>query len=181
VHFGSLTAREQAAFVDWYRTEYGATYRLALAVALNPTLAQDLTDEAFARALERWHRVGELDQPGAWVRRVTLNLIRRSWRQLGRESRAYSRHGIPGVDAVDDHLIEMLHVMRVLSNRERTAVALRYVLGMTEAEVATAMGVTTGTISTTLHRARRKLGHELGIAPPRAASQAPTLAGEESA
>lgn len=181
MHFASLTPRQQAAFVEWYRSEYGATYRLALAVALRPALAQDVTDEAFARALERWHRVGEFDQPGAWVRRVTLNLIRRSWRQLGRESRAYSRHGTPAVDLVDDHLIEMLQLMRVLSNRERTAVALRYVLGMSEAEVATTMGVTTGTIATTLHRARRKLGHELGIAPSRHASQAPTLAGEETA
>ena len=36
--------------------------------------AEDIAQEAFARALTRWPRIGRYDQPEAWVRRVALRL-----------------------------------------------------------------------------------------------------------
>ncbi len=50
-----------------------------------------------------------------------------------------------------------------LSPRARTAVALRYVADLTEAQVADAMNVTRGTVATTLSRARRELADALCI------------------
>ena len=50
--------------------------------------------------------------------------------------------------------------------RQRQALALRYLLGMTQAEVANAMGVARGTAAATLHSARRNLAGRLRIDDP---------------
>ena len=46
--------------------------------------AQDLVQEAFARALQRWTTVAGYDDPVAWVRRVALNLATSNWRRIAR-------------------------------------------------------------------------------------------------
>ncbi len=156
-----LTVEQQTDFTAWYQQEHPKIHRALRVIALDEHLASDATDEAFVRALERWSKVGSMDQRGAWVRKVAINLVRRNWRQRGRERRAYERHGMPEQSHVDDYLGELLSVMSCLTQRERTAIALRYVLGMTEPEVAEAMRVSAGTVATTLHRARHKLDSAL--------------------
>jgi Sigma-70 region 2 len=42
---------------------------------------RDVTAEAFARALERWERVGSMASPGGWTYRVALNVLRRRLRR----------------------------------------------------------------------------------------------------
>ena len=54
--------------------------------------------------------------------------------------------------------------MRALTDRQRTAVALRYVLDLPEADVARIMGIARGTASATLATARRRLA--AALAPP---------------
>lgn len=149
----------------FYQDEYPRTYRLALTVGMHPAGAKEITDEAFTRALERWDRIARLDAPAAWVRRVTINLAKRSWRQQRREQTAFARHGDTDTTVADDYLIELLDLMGQLSPRARAAIGLRYVLGMTEAEAAEVMGVSPGTVATTLHRARKKLASLLDDAP----------------
>ena len=56
---------------------------------------------------------------------------------------------------------EVWDAVRVLTQRQRTAIALRYVLDLPEAEVAQMMGIARGTASATLATARRHLGHLL--------------------
>lgn len=96
---------------------------------------------------------------------MTINLAKRSWRQQRREQSAFARHGDTDTTAADDYLFELLDLMRQLSPRARAAIGLRYVLGMTEAETAEVMGVSPGTVATTLHRARKKLASLLDTSP----------------
>ena len=44
--------------------------------------AQDLTQESFCRAWQRWHSIAAYDNPVAWVRRVAVNLANSRWRHL---------------------------------------------------------------------------------------------------
>ena len=44
--------------------------------------AQDITQESFCRAWQRWARLSAYDNPITWVRRVAINLARSRWRQL---------------------------------------------------------------------------------------------------
>jgi RNA polymerase sigma-70 factor (ECF subfamily) len=53
--------------------------------------------------------------------------------------------------------LEVWDAVRGLPPQQRTAIALRYLLDLSQAEIATAMGIAPGTVSATLHAARRRL------------------------
>lgn len=120
-------------------------------------LARDVTAEAFARALERWDRVGSMSSPGGWTYRVALNVLRRRLRRGVLEERVLRR--APGREPppLTDQAVGVWEAVASLPPRTRTAVALRYLGGLSEAEVADAMGVAPGTVAASLHAGRQRL------------------------
>lgn len=58
-------------------------------------LAEELAQEALARALLHWDRVGKARSPGAYVHRVAMNLANSHFRRRRAAGRALARHG-PG-------------------------------------------------------------------------------------
>jgi DNA-directed RNA polymerase specialized sigma24 family protein len=147
---------DTAGFETWYRAEHPRVLAALSVVARDPDLAQEVAAEAFARALQRWDRVGAMDSPGGWTYRVALNVLRRRARRAALERRLLSRV-LPATITVPAYAVETWQVVTGLAPRMRTAVALRYLGGLTEAEVAEVMGVAPGTVAATLHAARRQL------------------------
>lgn len=120
-------------------------------------VARDVTADAFARALERWDRVGSMASPGGWTYRVALNLLRRRLRRAALEQRLLRRVPRREPPPLTDRAVGVWEAVATLPPRTRTAVALRYLGGLTEAEVAEAMGVAPGTVAASLHAGRRRL------------------------
>lgn len=120
-------------------------------------LAADAVDEAMVRALERWQRVGEMASPDAWTYRVAANHVKRTFRRRGGERRALQRSQ-PSAEWVEiaDPSPVWAAVAR-LGAKEREAVVLRYVLDLSENDIAVALDVRVGTASALLSRARKKL------------------------
>jgi RNA polymerase sigma-70 factor (ECF subfamily) len=148
-------------FEDWYRAEFPRVRQAMTLVTGDPGLAEDAAAEAFALAYARWSRVGRMESPGGWVHTTALNQVRRSWRRtlLERRHRASSpAEHVPPPELPDT---AVWRAVATLSPRARTAVALRYVADLTEAQVADAMNVTRGTVATTRSRARRELADAL--------------------
>jgi RNA polymerase sigma-70 factor (ECF subfamily) len=149
----------QASFSAWYGEEAAGVTR-TLAVALgNVELAQEAVAEAFARAWARWDRVAAMASPTGWVYTVALNVARTDFSRAGRAGVA--ARFTPGATELtespplrDD---ELWGAVRALPPRARLAIALRYVADLTEAEVALVMGVSRGTVASTLSEARRRL------------------------
>lgn len=147
-------------FAVWYRAEHAGVVRALTAVFGDLDEAREATDEAFVRALERWPQVSGMESPTGWVYRVALNVARRRARRarfqlrLGTGRRAFSA-GLEPVDA------ELWGVVRRLPARQRTAVALRYIADLPETVIAEIMGVAAGTVSATLHAARKRLAVDL--------------------
>lgn len=155
------------AFEPWYRTEYPKVLAAMTLVAVDADLASDATDEAFARAYERWGRVSAMDSPGGWLYRTAVNVVRRRRRRAGIERRLLAQHR-PTAEAPAALDPEVWSAVAALPDRQRTAIALRYLLDLTQTEVAAAMGVADGTVSATLTAARRSLAVHLdpdGSAP----------------
>ena len=144
-------------FETWYRAAHPRMLAALAVVARDPDLAQDVAAEAFARAFQRWDRVGEMDSPGGWTYRVALNVLRRRARRAALERRLLPRLAPPAAITVPAYAVEVWQVVTGLAPRMRTAVALRYLGGLTEAEVADVMGIAPGTVAATLHEARRRL------------------------
>lgn len=127
---------ESIAFEPWYRAEHPRVLASMAVVVRDVEVARDITAEAFARALERWNRVGEMASPGGWTYQVALNLARRRVRRATLERRLLLR-AAPSPVSVPAPAIDVWEAVTALPPRMRTAVALRYLGGLTEAEVAT--------------------------------------------
>ena len=80
-------------FADVYRHEFASIALVAGTTAGDRAAGEDIAQEAFSRAHARWDEVGLLDRPGAWTRRVAINLALDRRRRLGSEARALLRIG----------------------------------------------------------------------------------------
>ena len=151
---GAPTGR---VFADWYREEFPRVSRaLALATG-DPSLGEEVAAEAFARALTSWSRVGAMECPGGWVYTVALREAQRTWRRSRLEQRCLERLGrerAAPAPAPDD---DLWRAVARLPPRARTAIALRYVADLPEAEIADVMNIARGTVAATLSNARKQL------------------------
>lgn len=146
--------------------EFYASSRPSLVRALTITsggdvdAASEAADEAFVRAFERWRRVKVMASPQAWTYSVGRNLLRRRFRRRAKERQLLTtgvriEEGGDVGDRADS--IALWHAVAKLPERDRTALAYRYVFGYAEADIAREMGVATGTVSAALSRARASL------------------------
>jgi len=119
--------------------------------------AADAVQEAFVQALLRWKRVGGLDDPAGWVRRVAVNRLLNVRRSRARAAVAGTRMVVGDGDGAFDGRVDVLRAVRGLPPQQRVAVALYYGVDLPIGEVAEAMGVAPGTVKSHLHAARQAL------------------------
>ena len=119
-------------------------YRVCFRILGDRQEAQDLTQEALARAYARWPRVAHFDE--AWVTRVATNLALGEARKRSRPRHAVETVGPAPLDAVVTQRAELVEVLAGLSKRQREVVALRYLADLPEAQVAAALGCSIGTV-----------------------------------
>lgn len=148
------------SFHRFYREHIGRVTALAIALTADRAAGEDVAQEAFTRAFRDWASVGTYDDPGAWVRRVAINLSHSRWRKLRNESRALRRVG-GSRDATITELqpaaSELWRAVRQLPRRQAIAIALHYVDDLSVADIAALTGVSPGTTKSDLHRGRRRL------------------------
>lgn len=154
-----------AGFEAFYAAEHGRLVTTLLLATGDADAARDATDEAFLRALMAWPRVAAMASPAGWIYTVALNVVRRRARRRAMEERLLRR--TPPVSEVPAPAGEAWALVADLPPRQRTAVVLRYVADLTEAEIAAAMGVGRSTVSSTLIDAQRSLGRQLADLDPR--------------
>jgi RNA polymerase sigma factor (sigma-70 family) len=154
---GTHDVHSFAGFYAAHRSRIGRAVALAVG---DVDLAGDATDEAMARAYERWAKVSRLDRPEGWVYRVAVNwsisVLRRRRRSL---HRLYERPPGGDVDVTDPAVHDALGTLDV---KHRSVVVCRHLLGWSVAETAEALGVQQGTVKSRLHRAHRVLQSRLG-------------------
>ena len=123
--------------------------------------AQDLVQEAFARALPRWDRLSTYDEPLAWVRRVAWNLATSRWRQLRRLDLLVARHRPEPVPEPSSDRVDLNAALATLAPRLRRALVMHYLADMSVVEIAAHELVAVGTVKSWLHRGRAALAAAL--------------------
>lgn len=132
-------------------------------------IAEDLAQEAIARAWADWSRVSAMSNPRGWVFRVGLNLAASHWRRAASRRRAeradeHDRTTVvergPELLAVEDLAVRA--ALQQLSRRQQEVVILRYYVRLDVNETAEALGIAPGTVKTQSHRALAKLRAVLG-------------------
>jgi RNA polymerase sigma-70 factor (ECF subfamily) len=152
-------SRERESFEDWYRSLHPQLVTSLAASIGNAELARDATDEALARAYERWSEVRLMDSPRGWTYRVAFNVARRRLRRRNVEKVLLLRSPIrPHVEGPSG---ELWQAVAGLPPRQRQAVALRHVGDLAEAEIASVMGISRGGVSSTLRAAYESLRLQL--------------------
>lgn len=121
-------------------------------------VAEEVVQEAFARAYVQWRRVRHLDKPGAWVRRVAINLATSSFRRRQAERRALARIAAQRHDEARDDPdtaagVTVRRALAELGEAQRTALILRYYLDVPVAEAARIMGRSESAVTSLTQRA----------------------------
>jgi RNA polymerase sigma factor (sigma-70 family) len=150
---GRVTVDE--GFPSMYEAEFPNVYRAVMLVCGDRGIAEDSTQEAFARAFTQWRRLRDVPWAAGWVTTTAINLARRQMRR--RRVRPVDTEPEADRDAV----LDVRAAVRGLPARQQEAVALHYLLDLPIAQVASLMGVDDGTVKTHLSRARTALGRAL--------------------
>ena len=155
-----VAARED--FERFYEREFRSVVAFAYVMTGDRFQAQDLAQDAFAVAFQKWSKI---DSPGGWVRSVVANRARSWFRRGYREASALLR--VPassaatpvamGVEA-DDFWSEV----RALPRRQAQALALFYLEEWPVAEIARVLGCAESTVRVHLTRGRKALAKRLG-------------------
>ena len=127
-------------------------YRVAFRLLGDRTEAEDVAQEAVARAYARWRRVH--DHPASWVARVAANLALDRLRARGRRREvpfAEGSSGIGGERAAVDRL-ELARLLEALPRRQREVVVMRYLADRSEVDTALALGTSVGSVKRHAHR-----------------------------
>lgn len=150
-------------FSQWYAAEAPRATAAVTAAIGDPALAEECVAEAFARAYARWPRVSRMQSRNGWIYVVALNQARTAMRRTARDRVWRARATRPEPHQPPDAPSPVWDAVRALSPLARRTIALRYIADLSEAEVARALGVSRGTVATTLHRARRALAAQLEL------------------
>jgi RNA polymerase sigma-70 factor (sigma-E family) len=148
-----------------FRAHATPLLRLAVVLTGDRSLAEELVQEAFVR-LARTATSPADGAELAYLRRTVINLSHGHHRHLG----VVRRHdpGPPGdaaaadIDVVGrDEQRRIAQAVRALPDRQRDCIVLRFYADLSDAAIADALGISTGSVKTHLHRARAALAERL--------------------
>jgi RNA polymerase sigma-70 factor (sigma-E family) len=145
-----------AAFAGLHRAAYRVSYKLLG----NRAAAEDVAQEALARALVRWRKVEPYAVP--WVSKVAANLAIDKVRKDRRTTEAADEQGRLDPDAAER--LDLVRALRSLPRRQRDVVVLRYLMDQSEEHVAGLLGISAGSVKTHASRGLAALRLALGEA-----------------
>jgi RNA polymerase sigma-70 factor (ECF subfamily) len=158
---------DTAAYAGLVRRHQEIAFRTAMLITGHAQDAEEAAQDGFVkawRALPRF-RVGEPLRP--WLLTIVANEARNRRRAAGRREhlavRAAATLPIPADDAAPDYDRDALTAaLGRLREEDRLVIGCRYLLDLSEAETAAALGVKPGTVKSRLSRALARLREEVG-------------------
>lgn len=142
-------------FEDYVAARWPRLVRSAVLMGADPQAAEDLVQTALTKCYVSWTRVCRAQDPDAYVHRILINSLidsrrRRWWGETPTE--VLPEAGVPdGTDEVarDDALRSAL--ARLVPG-QRQVLVLRYYADLSEVQIASALGVSAGTVKSRASR-----------------------------
>lgn len=122
--------------------------------------AEELAQEACLRAYRSWDTISRYDKPGAWLRRVTINLSNSLLRKRLSELKALQRSAVGRVETIEPHPedeVEFWAQVNSLPRRQREVMVLHYVDDMKSGEIAEVLDISESSVRSHLQRGRETL------------------------
>lgn len=154
----------KAYFLETYDAYGSDIYRFCLLKVSRREVAEDLSQEAFMRFWQKLREGMEFENPRAMLYTIARNLVI-DWYRKKKESSldALAEQGIDfageGIQSVTEHAEhqEVLRAIETLDGPAKEAVVLRFVDGLTPADIAAITGETANAVSVRLNRALKKV------------------------
>jgi RNA polymerase sigma-70 factor (sigma-E family) len=160
-------ADRDVALAALHREHYAGLVRLACLLLDDRGAGEEVVQEAFVRVHGSWARV---DRPLTYLRATVLNLSRSRMRR-----RLVARRRVepvtPPATSPEEHVVlladqqEVLDAVRALPRRQRECIVLRYYLDLSEAEIASTLGISAGSVKSHSHRGLAALEKRLEERP----------------
>ena len=152
---------------EWLVREYSAAaVRLATAVCGSAVDAEDVAQEAFLKAFYALNRFRANDALRPWLLRIVANEAKNQRRSAGRRTALVARTANLGAASIpspeelvvaDGDARAVLTALASLGERDRVVISYRYFAGLSELEMAAALGCRPGTVKSRLARALGRL------------------------
>jgi RNA polymerase sigma factor (sigma-70 family) len=153
---------EDSGFETVFREQFPRLVSLGVVMSGRLDVAQELAQETLLRAHRRWTEVGEYDVPAAWLRKVMVNLLIDHHRRVRRERDAIDHAATDIRDAMEPPELDgWWDLVAPLPPRQRAIATLYYAEDLSVDEIAGTIGVTAGTVSASLWKARRSIARRL--------------------
>ncbi len=154
--------RDARVFDDFYAGHVRRLTSQMYAMTGSLAEAEDLVQEAFARAWQNWEKVSGYADPEAWVRSVACRIRVSLWRKAANRLTAHRRHGIPDeVPGVSSDYVAIVAALRRIPYEQRRAIVLHHLVGLSVEETARETEVAPGTVKARLSRGRQSMARHL--------------------
>ena len=160
------TAADQVTML--YRIHGMDLIRIAAVMLGSRAGAEDAVHDAFCGLFRNWDRLTDPHKALPYIRSAVMNRCRSELRRRTRlERRADRSHRPLDAESPEQAAIlgeehrDVVAALRRLPARQREALVLRYFMDLPEPEIATAMGISQGTVKSTTSRAIAALARQL--------------------
>ena len=138
--------------------------RFAMVLTGDARLTEDIVADVLGKAYERWDRVGEVDDPNAYVRRMIVNEFVSFRRRLARTFPVAEPDPVEtSPDPATSHAERAALIVELakLPRKQRAALVLRYYEGMDDHAIAKLLGCSESTVRSNAARALTRLRGEI--------------------
>jgi RNA polymerase sigma-70 factor (sigma-E family) len=167
------TSRAHTEFERFARGHTDGLVRTAYLMVGDRGDAEDIAQECMLRLARKWPRVRKMEHPGAYARRVMVSLVLDGRHQRARRTLELATTAPELAAGINDQLVasidlraDLIWALRGLSPRHRAVLVLRYFSDLPEAEVATILGCSVGTVKSSASRALTQLRQTLEQSTP---------------
>ncbi len=150
------------AVEELYAAHYRRLVRLSVMLVRDVETAEDVVQDSFVAMHGRWRRLRDPEKGLAYLRQTVVNKSRSVLRHRGVQARHLSpvAGDHPGADedaVAAERRAEVLDALRELPQRQREVIALRYYLDLSEADIATTLGISRGAVKSHASRGAASL------------------------
>jgi RNA polymerase sigma-70 factor, ECF subfamily len=148
----------EVSFAELFEREHARLFRTLYLITGSSQEAEELMQDAFLKVWERWERVAVMDNPAGYLYRVAVNGGRSRIRRLAVAARRAltPREPEDPFSAADLH-DELVRALAMLPQRQRAALVLTELMGLTSEEAGAALGITASTVRSLVSQARQAL------------------------
>lgn len=162
------TLDADTAVTELYVAHYRSLVRLAVLLVDDVGTAEEVVQDAYVRMHGAWRRIREPDAALGYLRTTVLNLARSRLRRR-QVARRHPEKPLPDAPSAEAGALERLEqdrvvaALRTLPGRQRECLVLRYYGDLSEAQIAAAMGISTGAVKSHASRGMAALRAALEV------------------